>query len=379
MNMLLSQRSYFNLPSDIVYLNTAYMSPLLNSVVAAIDEGTRAKANPWKIKSSDFYDDVEKARELFSKIMKVRRDTVAIIPSASYGIETAVKNLSPLTNGDILILENQFPSNVYPWVRLARDQNRNIRKVPNENKVDLTTSILDCLDEKCDIVSLPNVLWSTGESIDLLKVRLKCNLINAALVLDLTQSAGAMAINLNDIKPDFAVVANYKWMLGPYSTGFLYVDPKHHNGQPLEEGWITRHDSQDFTNLVNYTDQYQSGATRFDVGERSNFSLIPGVVAALKQLSLWGIKEIESTLKYQNSNLENKLKNIGLKVLEEKYRGPHFLSAQLPKKSNPHLFTVLESKKIFVSKRSNSLRITPHLWNTPEEFNYFTDELSRNI
>ena len=170
--MLLSQRSYFNLPSDVVYLNTAYMSPLLNSVVAAIDDGTRAKANPWKIKISDFYDEVEKARELFSKIMKVRRDTIAIVPSASYGIETAVKNLSPLTNGDILILENQFPSNVYPWVRLARDQNRNIRKVPNENKVDLTSSILDCLDEKCDIVSLPNVLWSTGESIDLLKIKL---------------------------------------------------------------------------------------------------------------------------------------------------------------------------------------------------------------
>ena len=351
------------------------MSPLLNSVVEAIAKGTQAKATPWKIKVSNFYDEAEKARSLFSKIVNVKSDTIAIIPSASYGIETAVKNLSHSLKKDIAILDKQFPSNVYPWFRLAKEKNINIRTIPHSSG-DLTSSILNCIDEKCGIVSLPNVLWTTGQTIDLIKVRQKCDISNAALVLDLTQSAGAMSTNFSTIKPDFAVVANYKWMLGPYTTGFLYVDPKYHQGQALEESWITRYNSNNFTNLINYTDQFQDGAIRFDMGERANFSLIPGVIAALEQLLDWKISQIEASLKSQNDYLAIKLKNIGLKVLKAEQRGPHFLSVKLPTNSNPDLLKILESKGIYLSVRSNSLRITPHLWNTHEELDFFISILS---
>ena len=373
--MISCQRDLFNIPKGIVYLNTAYMSPLLNSVVQAINGGTLAKANPWKIKVSNFYNEVEKARYLFSKLVNVRSDSVAIIPSASYGIETAAKNLYVSPKKNIAVLEHQFPSNVYPWIRRAKELSGKL-KIISTIENDLTASIIDAIDQDCDIVSLPNVHWTTGKSINLEKVRQRCDEINAALVLDLTQSAGAMAIDFTKIKPDFAVVANYKWMLGPYSTGFLYVDPKYHDGKPLEEGWINRDNSDDFTNLITYTDKYKKGAIRFDMGERSNFSLMPGVSEALQQLLDWKILEIENTLSNQNAVLAKKLKNLGLKVLEEKYRGPHFVSAELPKEANPKLLQILESKGIFVSKRGQSLRITPHLWNNQEELDYFVHELS---
>ncbi len=376
--MLLSQRYLFKIPPDIIYLNTAYMSPLLNSVVDAINLGTQAKANPWKIKISDFFDNVEKARDLFSKIVNAKRDTIALIPSVSYGIETAAKNLLPSEQKDIVLLDSQFPSNVYPWLRFAEENKVNVRKI-SSNDGDLTEAVLSSIDEKCNIVALPNVLWTTGQAINLIKVRQKCDLVNAVLVLGLTQSAGAMSIDFEEIKPDFAVVANYKWMLGPYATGFLYVDPKYHQGTPLEEGWITRYNSDNFAHLINYTDKYQLGATRFDMGERANFSLLPGVNAALEQLLDWEILKIENSLKAQNNYLANKLKNVGLKILEEKYRGPHFVSAELPVGSNPNLLKILESRGIYVSVRSNSLRITPHLWNNYEELDFFISELSSII
>ena len=66
--MLSSQRHLFSIPQEVVYLNTAYMSPLLNSVVEAIDKGVRSKAHPWKITTSNFYEDIEKARFLFSEL-----------------------------------------------------------------------------------------------------------------------------------------------------------------------------------------------------------------------------------------------------------------------------------------------------------------------
>ena len=124
--------------------------------------------------------------------------------------------------------------------------------------------------------------------------------MNAELVLDLTQSAGAFYIDLTEIDPAFAITANYKWMLGPYTTGFLYVSSRYLEGTPLEEGWIQRKDSKDFANLANYQDSYEDGAIRYDMGQRSNFALIPGVVVALKQIKQWGIKNIESTLYHQS-------------------------------------------------------------------------------
>ena len=255
----------------------------------------------------------------------------------------------------------------------------NIRKISTTENNDLTSSIMDSIDDEVGLVCLPNVLWTTGQKINLLKIRKICDQIDAALVLDLTQSAGAMSIDFRKIKPDFAVVANYKWLLGPYTTGFLYVDCKYHKGQPLEETWISRHNSHKFSELINYTDQYQEGALRYDMGERSNFSLIPGVTAALQQLLDWKITKIEETLKNQTSYIETKLRDIGLKVLEERYRGPHFLSAELPKEANPNLLSILESKGIYVSIRANSLRITPHLWNNTNEIDFFLSELSRII
>ena len=118
--MILSQRELFNIPEDVAYLNTAYMSPLLNSVVSACDEGVRMKARPWELMISDFYDTVDDARRLFADIVNVDKEGVAIVPSASYGIETAVKNLNVGLNRTVVLLENQFPSNVYPWHRLVK-------------------------------------------------------------------------------------------------------------------------------------------------------------------------------------------------------------------------------------------------------------------
>ena len=120
--MLSSQRHLFNIPHDVVYVNTAYMSPLLNSVVEAIDRGVRSKAHPWKITISNFYEDIERARILFSGLTNSNPENIAIIPSASYGIQIAANNIKIEAGKKILILKDQFPSNVYPWQESLKKQ-----------------------------------------------------------------------------------------------------------------------------------------------------------------------------------------------------------------------------------------------------------------
>ena len=140
--MIQSQRHLFNIPDNVAYLNTAYMSPLLNSVVSAIDEGARLKSQPWRLTIPDFYDQVDQARSLFARIVNVNSKNIAIVPSASYGIQTAANNLKIGKRKKIVLLANQFPSNVYPWKRLALRNDCSIKFVEGKAGESLTNSIL---------------------------------------------------------------------------------------------------------------------------------------------------------------------------------------------------------------------------------------------
>ena len=91
--MLSSQRHLFNIPEEVVYLNTAYMSPLLNSVVEAIDRGVRSKAHPWKITIPNFYEDIDRARILFSGLTNSNPENIAPL------FDTLIKEYSTIEFG----------------------------------------------------------------------------------------------------------------------------------------------------------------------------------------------------------------------------------------------------------------------------------------
>ena len=364
------QRNLFNIPDEIVYLNTAYISPLSLKVEKAINKGCKLETEPWKIDPEfHFFYQIKETKIIFSNLFNISYKNVSLIPSASYGISTAANNIKlTKTKNKILILKDQFPSNVYPWMELSKKQEGVLEIIDELNETTLTEEIINKISEEVAVVAIPNIRWTDGYIIDLKKVSNACKKFDVNLILDLTQSAGAMQIDLKEINPDFAIIANYKWMLGPYSTGFLYISDKFIDGVPLEETWIGRKNSQDFSKLTDYQSLYNSDSIRFDMGQRANFSLLPGVKAALEQLHVWSIKKIENTL-YQNNMIICKgLSELGFEILAEKNRAPHFISARLPGYNGDSLINNLKKNKIFISERSGYLRITPHLWNNEEDF-----------
>ena len=374
--MIRCQRSLFSIPSDVAYLNTAYMSPLMNSVVNAINYGAKLKASPWDLTINDFFENSETARTLFANLVNVNSKNIALVPSASYGLETAAKNLKVGIGRSVVMLENQFPSHVYPWLRLVNETGGKLIKVKEKKDRNLTELVLELINEQCAIVAVPNVLWNNGLMLDLISISQRCKEVGAALVLDLTQSVGAVNTDLGQIDPDFAVVAAYKWMMSPYSTGYLYVSEKHWDGEPLEGNWISRRDGKNFSNLVNYTDHYEDGAVRFDMGERANFALLPGSIEALRQLHKWDVKKIEKTLRQNNSILSDQLRSLGFVIPSDAERGPHFIGAKLPENSPKDLLKILASNKIYVSERGGVLRITPNVWNNLEDYQKFLATVS---
>src|SRR5829696_7037239 len=116
---LSSQRDLFEIPEDIVYLNCAYMSPQLRPAREAGERAVSRKSRPWEITPDDFFEEAEEVRALFARLVGGDAEDIAIIPSVSYGISVAAANVPVLRGQRIIILEDQFPSNVYAWRELA--------------------------------------------------------------------------------------------------------------------------------------------------------------------------------------------------------------------------------------------------------------------
>lgn len=357
------QRHLFDIPDDIAYFNCAYMSPLMHKVVAAGQQAVTHKANPWRITPPDFFTTPERARTLFARLINATADDIAIVPACSYGTATAAQNLPVAKGQKLIVLQDQFPSNVYPWRELAREREAEVVTIPRGGNDGWTLRILDAISEQTAIVALPHCHWTDGSLIDLEAVGRRCRAMGAALVLDLTQSIGALLFDVARVRPDFAVAAGYKWMMGTYTLGFLYVAPKYRDGRPLEHNWIARQGSENFASLVDYRDDFQPGARRFDMGEGANFSALPMVVAALEQLLDWGVENTQATLTAMTKQIAERAAPLGLRASDPSLRAGHFLGLGFPGDVPNGLPDRLGAENVYVSVRGQSMRITPHLYN----------------
>jgi len=365
--MIPCQRELFDIPDGVTYLNCAYMSPLLRSAVEAGAAGMARKVRPWEITQDDFFNDSEKLRVTAARLFHCSANEIAIVPSASFGLSTAALNLPVELGQSVLLLDEQFPSNVYPWRRLVEKTGSQIVTVGWPKDHDWTSAVLREIKDGVAIAALPHTHWTSGGLLDLETIGETCRRHGTALVLDLTQSLGAYPVDVQKIKPDFAVAAAYKWLLGPYATGVMYVAPERQQGLPLEENWVLRDNSRDFSSLVVYSNEYHPGARRFDMGERSNFALLPAVIHALEQILTWGVEEISQTIGTLTGKIIDDTKDLGMAAPPDCLRAPHYLCLRSSLPLPQNLAKELAAKGIYVSVRSTSLRITPHVYNSERD------------
>jgi selenocysteine lyase/cysteine desulfurase len=361
------QREHFEMPEEVAYLNCAYMSPQLRSVREIGERAVARKSRPWEITPDDFFEDAEKTRALFARLIGGEADGIALIPSVSYGMAVAAANVKVEPEEKILILEDQFPSNVYQWRELAKHSGAKLVSVPRPADHDWTSVVLGHLDEKTAVVAVPNCHWTDGSILDLARVGGRAREIGAALVVDGIQSLGAYPFDVREVRPDFLVASAYKWLLGPYGIGFLYVGEGWREGTPIEHNWINRRGSEDFSRLVGYQDAFQPGARRYDVGERSNFVLLPMANEALRQILDWGVESISETIGQLTDLIEEEAKKRGIEAVPAKRRGRHMIGLRLGSQAPEDLAARLAAKRVFVSVRGESVRVSPHLYNTDED------------
>ncbi len=366
--LLTCQKKLFTLPPELHYLNSAYMSPLSKRVQEAGLAGVAVKGNPNQISPKDFFKKSNQLRNLFAKIINVQANRVALIPSVSYGINTVAANLKANKGQNIVLMHEQFPSNVYPWRRFASN-GVEIKTVspPNTNinrGKEWNIRILEAIDKNTVIVAMPQVHWTDGTLFDLEKIGQRARSVGAALIIDAIQSVGAYPFDNAKIKADAVIVANYKHLMGPYGIGYAYYGERFDNGTPLEDNWLSRKGSEDFSKLIDYQDEYASGAARFDMGGRANPILQTMAVASLGQVSEFGVDNIQNYCQQLIAPYTDKIQELGFDIEDRNWRGAHLFGIRLPDNIDLlRLKTVLEQNNIVLSVRGDAIRVSLNIYN----------------
>ncbi len=385
--MLTCQKHLFSLPDDVHYLNCATMAPNMKSVEAAAIQGVLRKSRPFELTQESWFEEKPTLKRLFTELIQgADSERVALIPAVSYGMSTVAKNVGKkkkeLRGREILLIQDEFPSDVYPWEELCADEGFRIKTVaPPEGTTDRgkrwNGRVLEAINADTALVVLPHCHWTDGTRFDLAAISKRAKEAGALFAVDGTQSVGAHPINIQEIEPDALICAGYKTMMGPYSLGLAWYGEFFDDGTPIEENWINREGSQNFRTLTQYRERRAKGF-RYSVGEASNFILVPALIKALEQLLAWMPEAVQEYTGALIAEPLRVLQEKGYWVEHSDWRGNHLFGlTALPGVDIAALQQKLIERKIYVSLRGNSIRVAPSVYNDANDMDAFVDALMK--
>jgi selenocysteine lyase/cysteine desulfurase len=385
------QKQLFSIPSDATYLNSAYMGPLPVPVQQAGLQALAQRACPIGITPQDFFTHAEQARAKCAQLANAQVEQVALIPTTAYGIASVARNCALRAGQNIVLLGDQFPSNVYAWRALqACGVELRVVSAPVLAGVDAhdvdararawNDALCNAIDAHTAVVAVEHAHWTDGTLFDLPRISQRARQVGAWLVVDATQTMGTLPLDVQHIQPDALIVHSYKSMLCNYGLGFAVFSQRMAGGMPLEQSWLMRAGSEDFARLTDYQDAYAPGMRRYDTSTRANPVLIQMFNAALDLLLAWQPQRVQAYCYSIAQEFVEQARALGLGVASQAHRAANIFGLHLPPQFNVEtLRQALAQQKIYVSVRGSALRISPHVYNDAHDFARLARVLHQSI
>jgi len=365
--MLASQRHLFEMPRDICYLNSASYSPLPLKTLEAGRAAVGRKGAPWTLDAAFANRQHERARAAAAALIHADAADIALIPSVSYGVATAAKLCTIARGARVIVLEDDHSSPVLEWRTRADAVGFTVETVRRPDDGDWTSAVLAAIERPgappVGLASISSVHWSDGGLIDVDAVAIALKRQNAVFLIDATQSASVLAMDVTRLDPDFVIFPTYKWLLGPYGRAFIYVAKRHQDGLPLEETAAGRRNVR-AENDVYFADlRYVADARRFDMGERDHFISMEMAAIGMEMMAEWGASAVAQRLASLTERIAEGVRGIGFRIGDRRLRAPHILSLSFPEGMPQGLIEGLATEGIYVAARLGRLRISPHVFN----------------
>jgi selenocysteine lyase/cysteine desulfurase len=341
------------------------------------------KGAPWTLDAGFANRQHERARLAAAALIHADPADIALIPSVSYGVATAAKLFTIARGARVIVLADDHSSPVLEWRMRADAEGFTVETVTRPDDGDWTAALLAAIERPgappVGLASISSVHWSDGGVIDIDAVGAALKRQHAVFLVDATQSAGVLAIDVGRLDPDFVIFPTYKWLLGPYGRAFIYIAKRRQDGVPLEQTAAGRRNVR-AENEVYFADlRYLADARRFDMGERDHFISMEMAAIGMELMAEWGASAVAQRLASLTERLAEGVRGLGVHVGDRRLRAPHILSLGFPEGMPQGLIEGLASEGVSVAARLGRLRISPHVFNDEADADRFIAALARRL
>jgi len=370
----------FPAAADYIYLNAASVALMPRPVSQAVLEWQEDLA----IRGTVGFDEeaesqvFEGLRRAAARLLGARSDEVAVSSSATEALCSLAWALTPRKGQNVVSADIEFPSVVYPWVRLSHETGCQVRLAKGHNGSVDSEEVTSLIDDHTAVVCLSHVEYASGQRLDMAALAQAAHDHGALLVVDATQSAGALPIDVRAWEVDALVTASYKWLCGPFGAAVLYLRPELYKRlEPGLVGW--RSTAVPFDFQAQEID-WAPSARRFEFSTMAYGSAI-GMAKAIDYLLGIGIEAIWAYNLSLADRLWKGLEGLGAQILSPRKAEERtsIITARFPGHDQAEVARRLTEERVIISYRIESVRFSPHLYNTIEEIERTLEVLERAL
>jgi selenocysteine lyase/cysteine desulfurase len=353
--------------SPTIYLDCAYQGPFPRATVARLQQAIELKCRPDRLEAPEYFRLPERVRGHLATLIGADPSEIALTNSATQGIGIVATGLGLEAGDEVVIASHNFPANLFTWLHLRRLGVR-VQVVKPAGDLIRVEEVVRALTPRTRVLALDWVSYTGGSRLDLAAFGDLVHRQGGIFVVDGTQGVGALGIDVHHLPVDVLAVAAYKWLLGPYGTGFVYIRPEIQDRLELPVvNWMSVEGAEDFDALP--TDEFTlpRAARIFDVGETSNFINLHGLEASLEFVERVGVMAVTEHCQRLLDLLVDGLRAIGYQLSDSAQ--PEHRSAILgfqadSLEATTRLHQKLRANQVAVSLRHGWIRVSPYLYNT---------------
>lgn len=349
-----------------LYLNTASRGLISHASAAAGQNYYQAMLERADVAlSTQWASALESARGRVAGFIGAPASSIAYVANASHGLNLAIDLVAE--RGEVLVHADEFPSVSLPWLQRGYD----VRFLKPDQGGELTLDqIADAITPRTRYIAASAVQYASGFAVDLVALGQLCRDRGLYLFCDATQAVGAMPLDVADFQPDVLVFSGYKWVCAGYGLGVLYLSPSLLATKRLPgAGWRSASNAYGLSNN-------QISLVKEAMGLEYGNPIMPAPLildASLGELAELGLPAIRS----RSLQLMERLRD-GLLAQGKVLRSPSDLAragsiVMFETPDAPAMEQALADQGIRVSARQGLIRVSPHLYNQPEEIDAFLE------
>ena len=368
-------RALFPVTAHFNYLNHAAVSAPPTPSINAIQGYLADLSQNGSVNFKSWLETKERTRRLLAALLGARPEQVAFMRNTSDGLSTVANGLKWRDGDNLVTFRNEFPSNIYPWLRLRDAFGVEVRMCEErDGRVDLD-ELINLIDQRTRLVSISHVQYASGFRADLRRLGQAARVHDALLVVDVIQSLGVLPVDVEAELVDVAAGACHKWLLTPEGVGYLYLSDRARDRiQPTLVGWVSVPNPDDYNN---FEQGWNTGTLAWETGTGPT-ALIHGLEESLKLLTQVGIKNIRDHLEGLSDHLCDRLQDSAYEVVSSRKPEEKSQTVCIQSRSGftpTNLYSHLIKQNIVTAPRGDRLRISPHFYNTVAEIDHLVEAL----